>query len=137
MTMAIRLAGMAILVLALAHVAMPRALNWRQQMASVDLMSRQIHYAHYVFLVVTLMGIGFLALLRAPLLIRDGDLGQSLTGGIAAFFLLRLLFELFFFDSSLWRGDRLRTVGHVAFIALWTTLTATFALATLGWGGTA
>jgi hypothetical protein len=40
-----------------------------------------------------------------------------------------LLAQWFAYDAAIWRGDRFRTVMHVAFSALWIYVTATYGMA--------
>jgi len=124
----LRLVGAALVAVGLGHVALPKALGWPADLAAASLMTRQVGYVHTLFVGLTCGFIGLLLLTSASDLIGSG-LGHRIAGGCAVFFGVRWWCEFFVYDSALWRGDRWRTAGHVAFGLLWTwivvVLTAT------------
>jgi hypothetical protein len=53
-------------------------------------------------------------------------LGRRVCLGLAAFWGLRLLTQLFWYSPSLWRGKRFETGVHVVFVLLWSGLAGLF-----------
>ena len=56
-----------------------------------------------------------------------GALASAVLAAAVAFWGSRLFAQLFVFDASLWRGRRATVLGHLALVAMWTYVTATFA----------
>jgi len=61
----IRMAGLGLLLIALANFIVPSMLNYRANLAKVDREFAQIFTVHAVYIVVTVLGMGALCL-RAP-----------------------------------------------------------------------
>ncbi len=54
----LRIAGTLLILLALAHVFFPKRFNWREELARLSLLNRQIFYVHSVFIGVVLLMMG-------------------------------------------------------------------------------
>jgi hypothetical protein len=122
----LRLAGAGLLLLALLHAFFPRRFRWREGLAGLSLLDRQLFHVHTLFVAVTVAFFGVLSIVAADALAAGGTLLGVLLGGFAAFWLLRLAVQLFVFDRALWRGDRLRTALHVLATLLWAYLAALY-----------
>lgn len=130
----LRIAGAMQLALALLHLDFGRRFHWREELARVSLLNRQMFYAHTFFVCVVLTLFGSLSLFAPAALLEPTRLARLVLGGIAGFWALRLYCQWFVYDRSLWRGDTFRTVVHVVFTLVWAYFVAVYAtaLATLG-----
>lgn len=125
----LRLAGALLLLLAAVHFLFPKQLGWKEDLAKLTLLNRQIFLVHVGFIVLMLVLFGVLALVFAADLVAPSRLAAAVLGGLTLFWGLRLLTQQFIYDRSLWRGNRRNTALHVLASLLWTYLTAVF-----GWG---
>ena len=125
----LRIAGALLLLLAAMHVFLPRGLGWKDDLARLTLVNRQIFLVHVGFIVLILVLFGTLALAYTEELTRPGRLPRAILGGLTLFWFLRLLTQHVIYDRSLWRGHRRNTVLHVLATLLWAYFTAVF-----GWG---
>jgi hypothetical protein len=125
----LRVVGLLLLLLGVSHVSFNRYFGWDEELASVSLLTRRIFFVHTFFigLGVALAGAG--SLLFAKELLIPGVLSRALLAGMTTFWFFRLLAQFFAYDSALWRGNRLRTYIHAAFVALWCYVTATYGIA--------
>ena len=123
----LRLAGALQIALAALHVVFPKRFNWKEELGRISLLNRQMFVVHTVFICVVLVLFGSLSLLAPHALLDPTPLSRLVLGGIAAFWGLRLVVQLFVYDVRLWRGDRFNTVVHVAFCMLWAYLVAVYA----------
>lgn len=123
----LRAAGALLLLLAAVHPLMPKELRWKEDLAKLTPVNRQVFLVHVGFIVLLLILIGSLALVYAEELAAPGRLSRAVLGGLALFWGLRLLTQLFVYDRSLWRGNPRYTAVHVALTLLWIYLTAVFA----------
>ncbi|WP_306193059.1 MULTISPECIES: hypothetical protein [unclassified Streptomyces] len=131
LTWQLRLVGMALIGMGLLHVVLPRVLGWPDDLGNTSLLTRQVSYAHLFFIGLTCVLLGALSLAFARELLTGGSLPTVLLCGQTLFWGLRWVMEFAYFSPRLWRGHRLRTAGHVALSALWTWVTAVFAVATV------
>jgi hypothetical protein len=63
------------------------------------------------------------------LLVERTALARVVTAGLAAFWGARLVVQLFVYRAELWRGNRFRTVIHVAFTGVWAYLAVVYGAA--------
>jgi len=124
----LRAVGAAMLVLAALYPIYPRRFRWAEQLQRVELLTRQVFWVHigFIVLLLVLQGVllvGFPRLLLAP----DGS-ATALLVGMLAFWLYRLVAQLFVYDPDLWRDRPTHLVVHVVFTLLWLAISAV-----LGW----
>ena len=131
MELNLKIAGGIMVALALLHAIFPRRFQWKTELTSITLLSRQVMYVHTFFIAFTVALMGLLCLTSSGLLIGT-ELGKRIAFGLAIFWGARLLIQFFGYSSELWRGKRLETCIHILFSAIWTYFTAIFAL--IVWG---
>jgi hypothetical protein len=122
----LRIAGALLLLLAAAHALFPRLFRWREELARLSLLNRQIFVVHDFFIALVVAMMGSVSLLDPAALLERARLGAWALGGLALFWTARLAIQLFVYDPSLWRGNGPRTVAHVAFTALWCYLAGVY-----------
>ena len=127
----LKITGFLLLGLALLHSVFPRYFRWREELAGLSLMNRQMMGIHTFFIALTVGGMGLLCLAAGEDLAAT-PLGKKLALGLALFWAVRLGIQFWGYSPELWRGKRFETVVHVAFTVLWSYLVAVFALAALG-----
>jgi len=125
----LRIAGVLLLLLAAIHPLMPKELGWKQDLAKLTPINRQVFLVHVGFIVLMLVLMGSLALFYAAELATPDRLSRAVLGGLALFWGLRLFTQQFVYDRSLWRGNPRYTAVHIALTVLWLYLTVVF-----GWG---
>ena len=125
----LRIAGALLLLLAAVHPLIPKELGWKEDLAKLTLVNRQIFLVHVGFIALMLVLMGGLALFYADELATPGRLSRAVLGGLALFWGLRLLTQQLVYDRSLWRGNPRYTAVHVVLTLMWSYLTAVF-----GWG---
>jgi hypothetical protein len=132
----LRVAGGLMLGLAAAHLVLPRALGWPVELQGVSVLTRQVSYVHTYFIGLMCGLFGLAGTVLAGDLGRAGPAAGPSDRTAAAILVAavavwgsRLVAQVVVFDPALWRGSVPTVLGHVAFVALWTYLTAVFAWA--------
>ena len=125
----LRLVGALLLGVAALGVAVHRHFRWGDEIQRLTLLTRQVFLVHSAFVIVVLAMLGAMLLTVAPALLAPGPLPRAVLIGLIVMWTARLLAQWFFYDPSLWRGDRFRTFMHVLFSVLYAYFVATFALA--------
>jgi hypothetical protein len=128
----LRIVGLAMAGLAVLNLFIPRRFRWREELARLSLLNRQIFQAHAIFLVLTLGLFSALLLTSSDALLEPTPLGRAILIGLTIFWALRMLMQWVFYSPAIWRGHRFNTVVHYAFSVLWVYVCAVFASA-LGW----
>lgn len=122
----LKIIGVLLILLALMHVFFPKHFHWREELARLSLLNRQVMVVHTFFIALTVFLMGLLCLTSAAEL-SGTPLGKRVALGLSVFWMARLLTQFFGYSSELWRGKRFETAVHVVFSALWTYLTVVFA----------
>ena len=122
----LRIAGVLQLLLAVLHLGFPRRFQWREELARLSLLNRQMFHVHTFFVCFVLVLFGALSAFAADALLEPTRLARCVLGGIAAFWLVRLWCQLFVYDARLWRGKRFETAMHVLFSLVWIYLVAVY-----------
>ncbi len=118
MSIHLQIIGALFMLLALIHVGFPRYFQWKQQLASLSLINRQMMQVHTFFIAFVVFLIGLLCFSSAEELIAT-PLGRRICLGLGVFWSIRALVQWFVYSTELWRGRRFETGVHVVFSALW------------------
>lgn len=122
----LNIAGALQIMLALAHLAFPKRFQWKEELARLSLLNRQIFLVHTFFICVVLGMFGALSLFASTLLMEGTPLARLILLGMAIFWGLRLFCQWFVYDAALWRGQRFNTMVHGVSTVLWLYLTAVY-----------
>jgi hypothetical protein len=122
----LRVAGVLLLLLAALHPFMPARFRWKEELARLSLLNRQIFLVHVFFIGLVLVMMGALCAFAPELLVARGPLARLVLGAFAFFWLARLATQWLVYDRSLWRGQPFNTFVHGAFTLLWLYLVAVY-----------
>ena len=125
----LRFIGVLMAALAVVNFFVPGRLHWREEMARLSLVNRQIFEAHTVFIILTVAMFSVLLLTAAETLLEPTRLSRLVLGGLTLFWGVRMLMQWFFYSPAIWRGHRFNTVMHGVFSVAWVYVTAVFAAA--------
>ena len=89
-----------------ANVPLPGRLRVRERLAGVPRFLRQIFYVHWIYIVIVLGLFAVLCFGFAPELAGSSRLGRFLSGFMAAFWLLRIGLQVFYYDPEVRRENR-------------------------------
>ena len=103
----------------LANIPLPGRLRVRERLAGVPAYVRQIFYVHWVYIVIVLGMFAALCFRFAPELAGASALGRFLSGFMAAFWLLRIVLQILYYDKEIRRENRvLDSLYLVALVVL-------------------
>jgi hypothetical protein len=124
----IALAALPQLLIALANFFAPTLFAYRDNLARVSPIVRQIFIVHGVYIVLIVLGAAALCFAFPHELAGESSLGRSLSAFLALFWGLRIAIHLGYYDRALRRAHR---VADRLFLAALTYLTAVFTVAAL------
>jgi hypothetical protein len=118
--------GYLMFALSALHLVFPKRFRWKEDLAQLQALNRQIFYVHCFFICLVLLLMGSLCVYFPSEFLAGGDLRRLVAAGFALFWSMRLLIQLFVYDKELWVGKPLETTVHLTFSGLWTYFTAVF-----------
>jgi hypothetical protein len=125
----LRIVGLMMVALVVVNLLVPKQFHWREEMARLSLLNRQIFQIHSVFLTLVLGMFAALLLLYGRDLLEPTRLARAILIGLTIFWTLRMLMQWFFYSPEVWRGDRLKTIMHGVFSVMWIYVTSVFGAA--------
>ena len=123
----IEISGYGTMLLAIVHIVFPKAFNWKNELASLSLINRQLMTVHTFFIAFGVFLMGLLCATSAELLLTT-KLGSRVLVILAIFWLARLLTQIFWYSTELWKGKKIKTMIHVIFLIQWTSLTIVYSV---------
>ena len=88
-----------------ANIPLPRRLRVGERLAGVPRFVRQIVYVHWIYIVIVLGMFAVLCFGFARELTGGSSLGRFLSGFLCAFWLLRIVLQLFYYDREIRREN--------------------------------
>jgi hypothetical protein len=125
----LKIVGVLMLLLAAAHLDFPRRFDWKQDLARLSLLNRQIFEVHCFFIILVLVLCGLLSLVYTDALLQPSPLARVVLSGLTIFWGTRLFIQFFVYDVKLWKGNRFNTAMHVLFSFMWGYYGAVYAAA--------
>ena len=103
--MHMRIIGLLMLALAAANAALPGRLRWREELARLSLLNRQVFLVHAGFVVLITVLLGSMCVLYARELLEETPLARAMIIGLGAFWGARFLVQVVLCTRSTWRGS--------------------------------
>jgi hypothetical protein len=122
----LKVVGALLVALGLAHSLFGRYFKWKQELAPLSLLTRQIFQVHGFFIALVVAMIGACSLFYTTALLASGALSRVVLTGFLVFWLSRLAIQLFVYDPAIWRGRRFYTFMHVVFTIFWIYVVLTY-----------
>jgi hypothetical protein len=94
------LAGVGQLALALASLAVPRVLGWKEETARLEPLTRQVFWTYAGYVLCAHVAFGLLSALAPESLLDSSTLAACVTAFIATWWGVRLVLQLAAFDRS-------------------------------------
>jgi hypothetical protein len=123
------IAGAVQLSIALANLWVPGILHYRENLAKVSPIVRQVFVVHSIYMVLVLLGFSALCFFFAPQLASGTALGRFLSAFLAVFWLLRVVLQFAYYDREVRAQHRL---GDIAYTLAISCLGIVFAITALG-----
>jgi hypothetical protein len=123
------IAGGVHLAIAVSNFGVPGILHYRENLAKLSPIVRQVFVVHSIYTVLVLLAFSALCIFFAPELASGAPLDRFLSGFLALFWLLRVGLQFGYYD----RGVRSKyRVGDVAYTLAISCLGVVFAVVALG-----
>jgi hypothetical protein len=117
--MHLRITGVLMALLVAVNLYVPSHLRWRDEMARLSLVNRQIFQVHSFFIVLILALFSLLLLTCGDALLEPTRLSRAILAGLTIFWAARLAIQVGFYSPAIWTGDRLYRTMHYVFVVTW------------------
>lgn len=111
-------AGLAQIALVLGSTAIPKLLNWKEELLKTNLLIRQIFWTYAGYILVINFSFGLLSILGVQELLNRSFLAKAVTLFIALYWITRILIQFFYFDTSSAPKGLIYKVGEITLILL-------------------
>jgi hypothetical protein len=129
----LRLGGVMHFGILIASALVPQVLDWRSELRKLHTLTRQLVWVHGVFIVLTIVALGAIATINAPLLALGGLLARCVCGFVAIFWLARLSLQFALFDPKPFLTKPILKVGYHGLTLVFAYLALTFGWAAVRW----
>jgi len=123
--------GIAHIVLSIASTFIPKALKWKEELAPLQKLLRQMFWTYAGYILVINFCFGLVSIWGAKELINGSFLAKSLTFFIAVYWLARVLIQFFYFDKTHAPKGIIFTLGEIGLVGLFVLFTVIYTLAFL------
>lgn len=127
-------AGAGQLALALAGLAIPRSLGWREETRRLEPLTRKVFWTYAAYIWGTNVFLGLLSALAPEALLDGSLLARAVCGYAALYWGARLALQLTSFGKHAPPGIAFR-VAEAALLALFVYLTGVYGAVVAGWTG--
>ncbi len=128
LTLLLRIAGAGMILLAVLHIPIGRQLQWAEDARRLSPVNASIFHVHTFFICFVLVLMGLPSLIDPMIFLDRSPAGAWIGWSISAFWSVRLYFQWFVYQPSLWRGKRLETLIHWWFTFVWAALALLYAV---------
>ncbi|WP_184546570.1 hypothetical protein [Mucilaginibacter sp. FT3.2] len=122
-------AGLAQVGLVMGSLAIPRVLNWRQELVKVQPLIKQMFWTYAAYILVINLCFGLLSLMACRDLTGGSNLAMLLTGFIAVYWISRLLIQFFYFDRANFPAGRRHKLAEAVLVCLFIFLSVVYSRA--------
>ena len=129
MSYALQIAAALQLFVAALNLFLPRILGWRDALATIPDLLREVYHVHAFFVSLTLAIFATLTLGYGDAMLAGEPGMRALARAIGIFWAVRVATQVFYYSSSHWRGKAGRTAIHVALLLMYGGLSAVYLLA--------
>ena len=125
----IYLAGIGQIGLVMGSLAIPRLLNWRQELLKIQPLLRQMFWVYAAYIVVINLCFGLISVFDFRELTNGSGLATIIDGFIALYWVSRVFIQFFYFDRANFPSGKWYAAGEAALVALFIFLSAVYGAA--------
>lgn len=125
-------AGIGHFLVLVASLQVPTRLGWRDDLAKLTSFNRKIFWVYSVFILFCILSFGAITLLfREDLAFPTQPLARALAALIGAFWTIRVLVDVFWYDHRDWPPGNAMVAGHALLTTLFLGVASTYWVAAL------
>jgi len=126
LTLALYFGGLCHFGILIASALTPGALNWRDHLATLPVLLRQMFWVYGAFIVLMIVSFGLITVFLAPELADGSPVARAFCGMVAVFWVARLGVQFFVFDPTPFLTRLVYKVGYHLLTVIFVTLVAIY-----------
>lgn len=123
------LAGVAQIALVFGSLAVPKILNWRQELSKVQPLIKQMFWTYAAYILVINLCFGLVSVFAYRELTNGSKLAMMLNGFIAVYWISRVLIQFLYFDRKNFPTGQWNKLGEVILVTLFIFLSVVYSSA--------
>jgi len=123
-------AGWVQVAVVLGSLGVPRALNWKAELAPLSPLLRQIFWTYAGYILCTNLAFALVSIVASESLSDRSTLATMVCGFITIYWFARILIQFFYFDRESAPKGLKYTLGEVLLVGLFVLLTVVYGAAT-------
>lgn len=123
--------GVGHIVLSLASLAIPKFLKWKEELAPLQKLLRQMFWTYAGYILVINFCFGLVSVFGVIELLNSSFLAKCVTSFIAVYWFARVLIQFLYFDKTNAPKGWFFTLGEIGLVGLFVIFTVVYALAFL------
>jgi hypothetical protein len=128
----VRLAGVGqIALVAASPILIPRVLGWREELALLRPLTRQIFWTYAGYILCFNLAFGLVSAFTPDLLIDRSPLATAVSAFIAVYWIARVLIQFFYYDRSAAPAGLVFVLGEWLLVALFAYLSLVYLIVAL------
>ncbi|MCC6723447.1 MAG: hypothetical protein IT258_02980 [Saprospiraceae bacterium] len=122
----IELCGVGHIVLSFASLLIPRFLNWKNDLAALPILLRQMFWTYAAYILVINFCFGIVSIWGADDLLNGSFLAKCLSLFIGFYWFARVLIQFFYFDRKTAPKGLIYTLGEIGLVGLFIIFTLVY-----------
>jgi hypothetical protein len=123
------LAGLAQIALVLGSLAIPKILNWRSELAKVNMLIKQMFWVYATYILVINLSFGLISVFACRDLTNGSNLATLIDGFIAIYWISRVLIQFLYFDRASFPTGKWNRLGEVVLVTVFVFLSIIYSYA--------
>jgi hypothetical protein len=123
--------GIGHIILCAGSLVVPRALQWKTNLKTLQPLLRQMFWTYAGYILVTNFAFGIVSIFGSAELLDHSFLARSITFFIALYWLARIVIQFFYFDRSETPRGAIYTLGEIVLVVLFFIFTGVYSAAFL------
>ncbi|MBC7487056.1 MAG: hypothetical protein H7282_09935 [Cytophagaceae bacterium] len=124
--LALLLCGIGHIVLSIASMIIPKALQWKKELNKLPVLLKQLFWTYAAYILVINFSFGIISIYGTEELMNHSFLAKSITLFISIYWAARVLIQFFYFDTTNAPKGFLYKAGEVMLILLFVLFTAVY-----------
>jgi alginate O-acetyltransferase complex protein AlgI len=130
---ALWLAGIAHFCVLAAGVQVPHRLGWTVELPRLSRFNQRIVWAYHAFIGLTILGFGTLTLVLHDDIMRGDRAALGLVALMAAWWILRLAIDAFWYSHEDWPRGSVFAIGHALLVVAFVGMAGTYVAVLVAW----
>jgi hypothetical protein len=120
------IAGLSQIMLVLGSLAIPKLLNWKQELSKLNPLIKQMFWTYAGYILVTNLSFGIVSIVAVDELMNGSTLARAISLFISLYWIARIIIQFFYFDRYAAPKGSIYLWGEIALVTLFVYLSVVY-----------